>query len=111
MDVALRRRLAGVAHIAISQEQQRAEVAFGPDARAFSPGAFREAVAEADVEVLRFVVEACGTVVQDGERQWLLAGADRFALAVTGLTAGERRCLTAQLDDATGTLVPEAARP
>jgi hypothetical protein len=111
MEVALRRRLEGVAGISISQARQRAEVTFGPGPHAFSPRAFREAVAEADVEVLRFVVDACGTVGQDGDGQWLQAGADRFVLANAGYAAGEHRCLTAQLDDAAGILTPAEPRP
>ena len=107
MEVALRRRLAGVAGISISQEHQRAEVTFVPGPQAFSPAAFREAVSEAEVEVLRFVVDACGIIVQEDGRQWLVAGADRFALSVPGGTAGQERCLSAPLDDATATLAVE----
>jgi hypothetical protein len=111
MEVALRRRLEGVASISISQERQRAEVTFGPEPHAFAAGAFRDAVAEADVEVMRFVVDACGTVVQEGSRQWLVAGTGRFALSVAGYAAGEHRCLTAHLDDATATLTAASPAP
>jgi hypothetical protein len=111
MDVALRRRLEGVANISISQEHQRAEVTFGPAPHAFSASAFRDAVAEAGVEVVRFVVDACGTVVLEDGRQWLVAGTNRFVLSVNGYAAGEHRCLTAHLDDATATLAPESPVP
>jgi hypothetical protein len=60
MEVALRRRLEGVASISISQERQTAEVAFARGPHIFSPEEFRAAVGEADVEVLSFEIEACG---------------------------------------------------
>jgi hypothetical protein len=65
MEVALRRRLAGVADASISQSQQTAAVTFVSGTHDFSAAAFREAVAEADVEVLSLDVEVCGVI--DGE--------------------------------------------
>lgn len=62
MEVALRRRLAGVADVSISQSQQTAAVTFVSATYEFSPAAFREAVAEADVEVLSLEVEVCGVI-------------------------------------------------
>ena len=99
MEVALRRRLEGVASISISQARQTAEVDFLPTPRAFSATAFREAVGEADVEVVALEVDVCGVVVQDQERRWLVAGPDRFLLA-NGQWADEQRvCLTGRLAD------------
>jgi hypothetical protein len=74
MEAALRRRLEGVSRIAISQEQQTAEVAFGAAAVAFAPEEFRAAVGEADVEVLTFHIELCG-LSQSGAAGALGAGA------------------------------------
>ena len=48
----MRRRLVGVADISISHSQQTAVVTFLPGTQMFSAAAFREAVAEADVEVV-----------------------------------------------------------
>jgi hypothetical protein len=80
MEVALRRRLEGVAHIAISQSEQTASVTFDAGGALFSPEDFRAAVAEASVEVLTITVEACG-IVHDTERgRWLMAGRNRFLL-------------------------------
>jgi hypothetical protein len=62
MEVALRRRLAGVADVSISQSQQTAAVTFVSGTHEFSAAAFREAVAEADVEVLSLEVDVCGVI-------------------------------------------------
>jgi hypothetical protein len=62
MEVALRRRLAGVAQISISQSQQSAEVTFVSGTPSFSAAAFSEAVAEAEVDVLSLEVDVCGVV-------------------------------------------------
>jgi len=61
----LRRRLAGVADISISQSQQTAAVTFVSGTREFSAAAFRQAVAEADVEVLSLEVEVCGVIDEE----------------------------------------------
>jgi len=60
MEVALRRRLEGVATVAISQQHQTAEVRFAPGPHVFSAAEFRAAAGEADVEVVSFAIEACG---------------------------------------------------
>jgi hypothetical protein len=105
MEVALHRRLEGVAHIAISQSRQTVEVAFAPGPYAFSPAAFREAVDEAGVEVLSFRIEACGVIEQEDGVRWLAAGRNRFLLAEAvvvggaGLTDGEVVCVSGSLED------------
>ena len=99
MDVALRRRLDGVAHIAISQSQQTAEVAFAEGPHAFSATAFREAVGEADVEVVRFEADVCGVVVEDQGRRWLAGGTERFLLADGEWSPGQHVCVTGRLGD------------
>ncbi len=99
MDVALRRRLDGVAHISISQSRQTAEVAFAAKPHAFSTVAFREAVGEAEVEVLRFEVDVCGVVVLDGDQWWLTSGTDRFFLSDGEWAGGQRVCVTGRLTD------------
>jgi hypothetical protein len=100
MDVALRRRLDGVAHISISQSRQTAEVAFAARRAAFSTVAFREAVGEADVEVLHFEVDVCGTVTLDGGQRWLSASPERILLFGGEWAAGQRVCLTGRLAEA-----------
>ena len=64
MEVALRRRLEGVAGVTISQSQQTAAVTFLSGTRAFSSAAFRAAVAEAEVTVVGLEVDVCGVLDQ-----------------------------------------------
>lgn len=99
MDVALRRRLDGVAHIAISQSQQTAEVTFAEGPHVFSPTAFREAVGEADVEVVRFEVDVCGVGVEDQGRRWLAGRTERFLLADGEWSPGQHVCVSGRLGD------------
>jgi hypothetical protein len=110
MDMALRRRLGGVAEIRISQEQQTAEVIFGVGAPAFSPSGFRAAVKEADVEVLRFEVDACGRFERVGDTAWFVAGPNRF-IAVGDQLDADSPCLSAVLDDRTALARLESVRP
>ena len=86
MEVALRRRLEGVARIAISQQHQTAEVAFAPGPYVFSPEEFRAAVGEAEVEVISFEIEACGHV-KPGAPGALGAQGAQGALGAPGLPA------------------------
>lgn len=111
MEVALRRRLEGVETIAISQAQQSAVVTFTAGTRAFVPQDFREAVAEADVEVLRFEIEACGSVEETGVERWFVAGTNRFALSPDALERSASTCLTGALDDRATPHTLETIRP
>ena len=99
MEMALRRRLAGVAEVRISQEKQTAEVRFAPGPHNFNAAEFRAAVGEAEVEVLRFEIDVCGHVEKDGGSTWFVAGPNRFdwPAPVPAPTAG--RCVSAALDD------------
>ena len=75
------------------------EFAYGPSLR--SPAAFREAVAEAGVEVLRFQIDACGVVEEAADQRWFVAGANRFALEDGGaVPVGQLACVVGSLDDA-----------
>jgi hypothetical protein len=98
MEMALRRRLAGVVDVRISQEQQSAEVVLS-GASAFSPSEFRAAVGEADVEVVHFEIEACGHFEPGPAGLWFVAGANRFAVPADASTPTAVRCLAARLDD------------
>lgn len=98
MDMALRRRLAGVVDVRISQEQQSAEVALN-GASAFSPSEFRAAVGEADVEVVHFEIEACGRLDPGPDGLWFVAGANRFEVPADAAAQAVDRCLGAALDD------------
>jgi hypothetical protein len=102
MDVALRQRLDGVARISISQSMQTADVNFASAPHRFSATAFREAVGEAEVEVLRFEIDVCGDVVLEQGRPWLTAGSDRFLLTDAGPAPGQFVCVTGGLDDVSG---------
>jgi len=99
MDMALRRRLEGVADIRISQERQTAEVFFTAGARAFDATEFRAAVGEADVEVLRLAIDACGRFERHGDTTWFVAASNRFRVADQPQPAGDLGCLSADLDD------------
>jgi hypothetical protein len=101
MEVALRRRLEGVTDISISQSEQTAEVRFEGD-HAFSPAAFRKAVGEAGVKVLRFEVDVCGSVEEKQGQRLLIAGKNRWPL--TGdrtVPLGQPLCASGRLDDRT----------
>jgi hypothetical protein len=100
MEVALRRRLDGVADIAISQRRQTAEVTFDDGDHPFSPEAFRQAVGEAGVVVVRFNVDACGSVEHDGQQQWLAAGKNRWLVkSDRPIPVSRLLCATGRLND------------
>ena len=81
MEVALRRRLDGVAHAP----------------HTFSAATFREAVGEADVEVVSFEADVCGAVVQEQEQRWLTAETSRFLLADGEWAPTAHVCVTGRL--------------
>ena len=100
MEVALRRRLAGVADVSISQSQQTAVVTFVSGTQCLSAAAFREAVAEADVEVVSLEVDVCGVI--DGKNaSALVAGRRRPLLQLRGgdAVAGSAVCVTGRLNE------------
>jgi hypothetical protein len=102
MEVALRRRLAGVADVAISQSEQTAAVTFAPGIRSFSAAEFRRAVAEADVEVIGFEASVCGIVGEGNElrsRNDLNQAIVRLRDSDAGV--GASICATGRLDDRT----------
>src|SRR5687767_11003171 len=104
MEVALRRRLDGVADVSISQQDQTAEVTFGETDTAFSPEEFRTAVGEAGVVVVRFQIDACGSVERQGEERWLVAGKNRWrvkgnAVQEATVPLGQPLCMSGSLDD------------
>ena len=95
----MRRRLAGVADISISQQAQTAAVTFVPGTLVFSAEAFRSAVAEAEVEVLTLDVRVCGVV--DDNNALRTAAHDRQPLVQLhgDVPVGDSLCVTGQLDD------------
>jgi hypothetical protein len=100
MEVALRRRLAGVAEVSISQSQQTAAVTFVSGTHAFSAAAFRDAVAEAEVDVLSLEVDVCGV----GDDQNMLRAPMPAAEPLVRLTgeralAGGTICVSGRLDE------------
>ena len=102
MEVALRRRLEGVADISISQSRQTTEVEFAQGPHAFSPRAFRDAVGEAGVKVLSFHIDACGVIEQKDRQRWLAAGKNRFLLVEGGTSpgpVGQAVCVSGRLND------------
>jgi hypothetical protein len=111
MEMALRRRLDGVVDVRISQERQTADVFFSPGARAFAAAEFRGAVAEAEVEVVRFEIEACGRVEHAGDATWFAAGPNRFLLAPPATAPSGDQCLSADLHDGEHPARLEHVRP
>lgn len=107
MEVALRRRLAGVAEVSISQQQQTAVVTFLPDTRVFSAAEFRAAVAEADVEVIRLDVRVCGLVDADGALRPAASGDDPLVRLQGDVRPGRSVCATGHLDDRTAPYILE----
>ena len=99
MEVALRRRLEGVAEISISQHEQRAEVTFVPGTLVFSSEAFRAAVAEADVAVITFNVRVCGRVDESGMLRPSAAGHEPFIQLRGAVQPGSSICATGRLDE------------
>lgn len=99
-EVALRQRLAGVTGISISQSDQTVSVQFAPGGGGFSPVVFRDAVAEAGIEVLAIDIDACGVVEEATGQRWLVAGANRFMLDDGGGTpTGRLMCVSGSLND------------
>jgi hypothetical protein len=101
MEVALRRRLVGVAEVSISQSEQTAAVTFAREAGTFSAAEFRSAVAEADVEVVAFQASVCG-VVNDRNELRLRDHAGQLLVRLRGgdaLDKGTSICVSGQLDD------------
>ena len=78
MEVALR-RLDGVDQVAISMEKQTVAVTY-TGAASFQPKPLREAVGYASVSIVRFNIQARGRLQVSGDKQFFLAGKDRFLL-------------------------------
>lgn len=110
MEVALRRRLAGVADVSISQSRQTVNVSFVPGTFVFSAAAFREAVAEAEVEVLALEAQVCGVVAEDGVLRPLSAREPPLVrLHGRPSQTGDAICVAGRLDDAAVPYVLEIA--
>ena len=98
MEVALRRRLEGVAEISISQSQQTTLVTFARGRHTFSPVEFRGALSEAAVEVLSMEIDLCGAVEETSGERWMTTGGTRFLLR-GHVPADGLICVTGQLND------------
>ena len=81
MEIALR-RLDGVDKISISISEQRFQITYKPGAH-FQPSEIRDAVAKADVEVVRFRIIARGRALAEGGRRFFVAGKDKFLLTAS----------------------------
>ena len=81
MEIALR-RLEGVDKISISISEQRFQVTYKSGA-SFRPWDIRNAVAKAGVEVVRFRITARGRVHEEGGKDFLVAGKDKFLLVAS----------------------------
>ena len=96
----MRRRLAGVAEVSISQSEQTAAVRFAPGTRTFSAAEFRAAVAEADVEVIALEANICG-VLNEAQELRSRTDDDHLLVRLRGGDAGVGTsiCATGRLDD------------
>ena len=102
----MRRRLAGVAEVSISQSQQTAAVTFVSGTRAFSAAAFREAVAEAEVNVVSLEVDVCGVVDDQSVLRSSTGGQQPFVRLRGAIAdADSTVCVTGRLDE--GPELPE----
>jgi hypothetical protein len=100
MEVALRRRLAGVADVTISQSRQTAAVTFASGTYVFSGLAFTEAVAEAEVDVLSLEVDVCGMIDdRNVMRSSTGQGQAIVHLRGGGFRAGSPICVTGRLEE------------
>jgi hypothetical protein len=109
MEVALRRRLSGVAEISISQSQQTTIVTFARGRHAFSPVEFRRALSEADVEVLRMEIDLCGAIEQRTGQLWMTIAGMHVVLRGHAPADGIG-CVTGQLNDRVEPHVLEVTR-
>jgi hypothetical protein len=109
MEVALRRRLAGVDEISISQSQQTTVVTFARGSHAFSPVDFRLALSEADVEVLRMEIEFCGAIERKTGERWITIAGTPVVLHGHAPADGIR-CVTGRLNDRVAPHVLEVTR-
>src|SRR5437016_12566326 len=87
MEIALR-RLEGVNKISISRSEQRFQVTYKSGAR-FQPWDIRDAVARAEVEVVRFRITARGRVHEEGGERFFVAGKDKFLLVASPIISTE----------------------
>ena len=78
MEIALK-RLEGVDQVAISMERQQFAVTYKGSA-GFVPQDLRTAGAQTSVSVVRFQIQARGRVQAQGDKQFFVAGKDRFLL-------------------------------
>ncbi len=98
MEVALK-RLEGVDKISISISHQRFLLTYKGGA-SFQPSEIREAVAKADVEVVRFRIAARGYVEEEKGKQFFVAGKDKFLLTASPKISSEQSTwIEAAVDD------------
>ena len=99
IEAALLRRLDNVA-ITMDQPRQTIDLAFEHTATPFSSASFRQALAEADGQVLSMTIEACGTIDTVEGRSWLTSGSSRLLIEGSGtFVAGTEICVTGDLRD------------
>ena len=79
MEFALK-RLDGVDKVVISIERQQFVVFYKPNA-SFQPKLIRNAVAQSGVEVVKFQVQAKGTVQKQGSDRIFISGIDKYLIA------------------------------
>ena len=99
VEAALGRRLDNVA-ITIDQPRQTIDLAFEQTATPFSSASFRQAVAEAEGEVVSMTIDACGSIDAVEGRSWLVSGSSRLLVEGGGnFVAGTEICVTGELRD------------
>ena len=99
VEAALGRRLDNIV-ITTDQARQTIDLAFEHTATPFSSASFRQAVAEAEGEVVSITIEACGTIDAVEGQSWLESGSSRLLVEGSGnFAAGTEVCVTGDLRD------------
>ena len=100
MQVALQ-RLEGVDQVVISRKKQMFAVTFKPGS-SFHPQILRDAATAAHIRVVRFHVSVLGQVEEEGEKQFLVSGENRYLVVDSPkLPPGIRLGVIGVVDDST----------
>ena len=84
----------------MDQPRQTIDLAFEQTATPFSSASFRQALGEAEGEVVSMTIEACGTIDTVEGRSWLTSGSSRLLIEGSGtFVARTEICVTGDLRD------------
>jgi len=94
------KKVPGVAKVAVSMSKQMVAITFNEGAP-FTPDQYRAAIAKAEVRVQSLHVAMRGQVEQEGDKQYFVAGKDRYLIvkAPEGMPTGAPLGIMAEVDD------------